>query len=61
MSDKVTIKFVPYEAKPATKNCFRFVEEGEKDDHMIGQLYVQKKLTGGVQPASLTVTLQAEA
>jgi hypothetical protein len=42
----------------STKNTERFAEIGDKSQHAIGVLYVQRTVFNGSVPTELTVTLE---
>ena len=56
-SDMDTVSF---NIEKETKGAVRYKEEGERDDHKIGTLYIRKSAFGDEPfPASIKVTVEA--
>jgi hypothetical protein len=44
-----------------TKNTYRYQEDGDKDDHAVGTLYIKKNIFEGSPDKSLSVTIEETA
>lgn len=54
---KVTLKFTKEKETPGT---VRFAEDGDKDNHKVGTLYVKKSAGDLADKDTLTVTIEAK-
>ena len=48
---------VVFDFERETPGTYRFKEQGEKDTHAIGTLYVKKSALGAKAPSTITVTI----